>query len=292
MNLAYEVLQVSVPVFLVAALGWAYGRFHSGEMDPVNRINMVLFVPALLFFVLSERIPADLQWGDIAVGATLVVLGSGLLAWPVARLAGMPVRALVPPAMMNNSGNLGLPLALLAFGEALLPLAVVAFVVQVALHFTIGIWLVSGRLDPRMLLANPIFLATAVGIGFNLGDLHAPAMVLPAIEMASQVAIPLMLVALGVRLNQLDLSHWPIGLAGAVVTPATGIACALAAIWLLDLDAVTAEVLLLFGALPPAVMNFLMAERYHSYPAEVAAIVSFGNLAALAVIPAVLFVIL
>jgi malate permease and related proteins len=60
----------------------------------------------------------------------------------------------------------------------------------------------------------------------------------------------------------------------------------------LDLDALTAKVLILFGALPPAVMNYLIAERYAAYPAEVATIVSFGNIAALGVIPGVLLFLL
>lgn len=286
------VLGVTVPIFLIVAVGYVYGRFHADGIDFVNRINLTLFIPPLLFFVLSEKIPADLAWGGIVIGAAIVVIGSGLLAWPVARLLNMPVKALVPTAMMNNCGNLGLPLTLLAFGEAALPLAVVTFVVYVALHFTVGIWLVSGRLDLKLMVRNPIVIATALGFGFYLTGLHAPAMILPGIEMLSQVAIPLMLVALGVRLTEVDLEHWRIGLIGAALAPATGIVCALAAIWLLDLDTVTAGVLLLFGALPPAVMNYLIAERYDASPAEVATIVSFGNIAALAVIPAVLFFIL
>lgn len=101
-----------------------------------------------------------------------------------------------------------------------------------------------------------------------------------------------MLVALGVRLTEVDMTHWRIGLVGGVLAPVTGIACALLVIWLLDLDTVTAGVLLLFGALPPAVMNYLIAERYDAYPAEVATIVSFGHLVALIAIPAALAVVL
>lgn len=286
------VLGVTVPIFLIVAVGYGYGRVHPDGIEFVNRINLTLFIPPLLFFVLSEKIPADLEWGGIVIGAAMVVLGSGLLAWPVARGLKLPVKALVPTAMMNNCGNLGLPLTLLAFGETALPLAVVTFVVYVALHFTVGIWLVRGRLDLLLLVKNPIVIATALGFGFYLAGLHAPAMMLPGIEMLSDVAIPLMLVALGVRLTDVDLTHWRIGLIGAALAPATGIVCAGAAIWLLALDPLTAKVLMLFGALPPAVMNYLLAERYDACPAEVATIVGFGNLAALAVIPAVLLFIL
>ena len=211
------VLGVPVPIFLIVTVGYVYGRVHPDGIEFVNRINLNLFIPPLLFFVLSEEIPADLAWGGIVLGAGIVVLGSGLLAWPIARGLKLPVKALVPTAMMNNCGNLGLPLTLLAFGEAALPLAVVPFVVYVALHFTVGIWLVSGKLDLPLLVKNPIVIATVLGFGFYLAGLHAPTLMLPGIEMLADVAIPLMLVALGVRLTEVDLTHWRIGLIGAAL---------------------------------------------------------------------------
>lgn len=78
---------------------------------------MNLFVPALLFYVLSEKIPTSPEWQSIAWGTAIIVIGSGLLAWPVARLLKIPERVLLPSMMFNNSGNLGLPLAALAFGN-------------------------------------------------------------------------------------------------------------------------------------------------------------------------------
>lgn len=88
---------------------------------------------------------------------------------------------------------------------------------SVCLHFTVDIWLVSGKLDLSLLITNPIVIGTALGFGFYLTGLHAPAMLLPGIEMLSQVAIPLMLVALGVRLTEVDLTHWRIGLVVGVL---------------------------------------------------------------------------
>ena len=43
--------------------------------------------------------------------------------------------------------------------------------------------------------------------------------------------------------------------------------------------------LVIFGALPPAVLNFMLAERYDQEPQNVASIVMLGNLASLIVIP-------
>ncbi|MCG8081699.1 MAG: hypothetical protein JAY73_11875, partial [Candidatus Thiodiazotropha taylori] len=76
----------------------------------------------------------------------------------------------------------GFRAAQLAFGEEMLPFAVVAFVVSTSLHFSLGIWLVSGRLHPMVLLKNPVFLATVAGIAAHIGDWHTPAIVLPGLE--------------------------------------------------------------------------------------------------------------
>jgi predicted permease len=287
-----QILEVTLPVFGIALLGYLYGRLNDSDMDSANRINMNLFVPALLFYVLSEKVPDSPEWQSIALGSVIIVLGSALLSLPLARLLKFRSQIILPSMMFNNSGNLGLPLAALAFGEEMLPFAVVAFVVSTSLHFSLGIWLVSGHLHPMSLLKNPVFLATLAGITAHIADWHTPDLLLPGLEMISRVAIPLMLVALGVRLIHVDLSHWRAGLAGALLCPATGLISAIAAIALLQPTEQMSKILLLFSILPPAVMNFLLAERYQQAADEVAAMVAFGNLASLAVIPLALAFIL
>jgi predicted permease len=280
-----QIIEVTLPVFGIAALGYLYGRINGSDMDSANRINMNLFVPALLFYVLSEKIPDSPEWQSIAWGTAIIVIGSGLLAWPLALLLKIPPRTLLPSMMFNNSGNLGLPLSALAFGDALLPFSVVAFVVSTSLHFSLGIWLVSGQLHPMRLLKNPVFLSTLAGILAYMTNWHTPQILMPGLEMLSQVAIPLMLVALGVRLIHIDISHWKAGLAGALLCPASGLLSAWLAILWLQPSETMQRILLLFSILPPAVMNFLLAERYRRSPDQVASMVAFGNLASLVVIP-------
>ena len=72
-----------------------------------------------------------------------MVLGSGLLAWPFARLLHEDRRTFVPPMMFNNCGNMGLPLAVLAFGQPGLSAMVALFTISNLLHFTLGIWILD-----------------------------------------------------------------------------------------------------------------------------------------------------
>lgn len=110
--------------------------------------------------------------------------------------------------------------------------------------------------------------------------------------MMGQIAIPLMLFALGVRLTAVDFRDWQIGLVGALVCPLAGISMALLISRLLELSSDQFRLLVVFGALPPAVLNFMIAEKYHQEPAMVASIVMLGNLASVAIIPATLMFVL
>lgn len=283
-----SILGVVLPVFGLVLVGYLYARRHTTDMGAANRVNLEVFIPALIFHSMSGEDFRLADYGPLALGGTLVVLGSGVVAYGVARLIGRDWRTLVPPMMFVNSGNMGLPLALLAFGEPMLAAAVVLFLVENLLHFTLGLRMLERGASLLALLRIPMILATLAGLVVSLLAIRIPAPVAVAVEMLGQVAIPLMLFSLGVRLVDANLDHWRIGLLGAVLCPLSGLAVALAVLPWLGLAGEQRDLLLLFAALPPAVLNYLIAERYAQEPAAVAAIVIWGNLASVAVIPAVL----
>jgi predicted permease len=287
-----QVLNIVFPIFAIVLVGYLYARRHGPDMASANRLNLEVFTPALIFSVLSAEGFDLYAYADLALAAFAVVLGSGLIAWPLARLFGWDVRGFVPPMMFNNSGNMGLPLALFAFGEAALPAAMVLFLVENTLHFTVGNAILIRRINPLALLRMPMLVATLAGIAVSLLQVPIPGPVHGAIELLGQIAIPLMLFSLGVRMTGANLSDWRIGVAGAIVCPASGLlVAALVLVWI-DLSATEVAQLLVFAALPPAVLNFMLAERYNIQPQQVAAIVLLGNMASLLVIPLVLFQVL
>jgi predicted permease len=214
-----------------------------------------------------------------------VVLGSGLLAWPLARWMKVEARTFLPPMMFNNSGNIGLPLAVLAFGEGMLPAAVALFATSNLLHFTLGTSIVRGDAHFAGFLRSPMVLATAGGVALSLSGLGLPGFVGVAVRMAGDVAVPLMIFTLGVRMATTPLGVWRVGLAGGVVRPLAGLAMALPLGALLGLSGSRLGLLYLFASLPPAILNFMVAERYRQEPDKVASIVLIGHLASLVFVP-------
>jgi predicted permease len=270
------------------AVGYLYSRWRRPDMTAANQLNMAVLLPALIFAVLSGKDFNIQEYGPLALAALVVVLGSGLLAWPVARLAGVPAKTFVPPMMFTNSGNMGLPLAVFAFGEQALPAAVVLFIVENGLHFTLGTWLMDRHAHWLDVLKQPIVIATLAGVAFAFGGWGMPKPVGAAVELLGQASIPLLLFSLGARLTSVDPREWKIGVLGAVVCPLSGVLMVLAVLPLLDLTAQQRSLLIVFGALPPAVLNFLVAEQYRQEPGRVAALVMIGNLGAFVAIPVAL----
>ena len=280
-----RILTIILPVLLIVLAGWLYARHATPDMRAANKLNMDVCVPLLVFTALSARDFQLLAQWKLLPAAALVGAVSGLLAWPLCRLAGVSPRTLLPPVMFNNCGNMGLPLALLAFGRDGFNAFVVLFVISNLLHFTLGAFIFSRHTRWRGLARNPIVIATALGLLFGVAGWHLPDWLMLGAKMLGDMTIPLMLFALGVRMLDVSLAGWRIGVLGAVLCPLTGLAGALLVSPLLQLDSQQHALLVLFGVLPPAVLNFLMAELYRQEPERMASIVLIGNLASLLFVP-------
>lgn len=208
-----------------------------------------------------------------------------MLAWPFAKLLREDVRTFVPPMMFNNCGNLGLPLAVLAFGQAGLSAMVALFTISNLLHFTLGMHIVNRHAAFWPVFRNPMVIATFIGFAFAILHPPVPDWLMLAIKMTGEAMIPLMLISLGVRMATVSWGGWNLGVIGALVCPLTGIAMAALLAPLLRLDPTQQGLLILFGCLPPAVLNFMVAEQYDQEPAKVASIVLIGNVASLVFVP-------
>ena len=272
-----KIIEILFPVFILVVVGYLYGRRYRPNLQAVNQLMLFVFVPALVFDVMSRRNFQVVEYQWLALAGVIVVLGSGIIAWPAGRALGYPQRAFLPTMMFNNCGNLGLPLALLAFGEKGLEGAVILFLVSNLLHFTLGTWIFGGIISWKGLLLNPVNIATVAGLGVNFLQVRLPDFILLPISMLGQIVIPFMLISLGVRMLSVKRADLGRGIVGAVVRPLSGLVPAMAAVWLLPLDVAQVSLLILFATLPPAVLNFLFAEQYQQDPELVASLVLVGN---------------
>lgn len=285
MELAWRIAQVIIPVFLIVAIGFWYGRRTRPDLGMFNRIVLDVMTPVLVYTALAGK---EFRLADhtplLLAGAALILL-TGLAAWPLARLTRTDARSLVPVVMFTNCGNMGLPLALLAFGPAGFGAAVGLFSISNLIHFSLGARITSAHAGTRELLLSPLMIASALGFASAASGVRPPDVLFTGLRMLGEAMLPLMLFSLGVRLTSLRREDVPRGLLGAFARPLIGLAVALPLAHALGLEGMARAQLLLFAALPPAVMQFMLAERYRQEPERVAAMILLGNAVAVAFVP-------
>ncbi len=291
-SLTFRLVAILFPIFGIVAAGYFYARQHKPEMAVANRLNMDVFVPALVFAAMAGKSFDLAAYAPLALGGFIVLATCGLLAWPIARLIGSQPKTLAPPMMFNNSGNIGLPLAVLAWGEEALPAAVILFMVENTLHFSFGARLLDPHARLLTLWRVPVVAAAIAGLAVAILKIPIWQPLVIAIKMLGDVSVPLLLFSLGVRMTDVSFREWKVATGSALLRPIAGMLIAAGVIQLLGLQGREAAMLLVFGALPPAVLNFLFAERYKQEPERVASIVLIGNLAALIFLPLALVLVL
>lgn len=271
---ALTVLQITAPVFLLAGVGLAWVRMgFDYPMAFVTRMAMALAVPCLIFVALMETEidPAALTALSLATLSAYGAVGAAFLVVTLA--AGLDRRTFLAPLVFGNTGNVGLPLALFAFGQEGLGLAVVVFAVMAMLSFTVGVWVVSGGGSPAPALREPLVAATIAGGACLWFDVSTPAFVTESLRLIGQMAIPLMLVTLGVAMARLR----PAELLRPGVLSLVKLALTAGMAWgvgrAFDLPPTAFAVLVLQVATPVAVTSYLLAEKYGADADAVAGLV-------------------
>ena len=288
----YQIFSIIFPVVAIVLVGYFYATKFQPNMETANTINMNIFLPALMFSVLSKESFQIQNYQLLAISGVIVILGSGILAWVVAKALNINIKTFVPPMMFNNTGNIGLPLAVLAFGEIALGAAVVLFAIEMLLHFTFGAYILSKNANFMSIFRSPILIATLAGLSINIIDFELWLPFTQMIDLLGQAAIPLLLFTLGTRLIGINFGDWKLGVLGSFLCPVVGLIVALAVIQFIELEHLHYQQLILFSVLPPAVLNHMMAEKYQQQPETVASIVMIGNIGSLIVLPMALYYVL
>lgn len=291
--LASDLFAIIAPVFVCAIIGYGWARRGMPfDNEFTTSLTSNIAFPCLIVGTLARLEIDAAAFSQMAVGGLITVAATIAAAAAVVRLAGLPQPVYLPSLVFGNTGNIGLPLCLFAFGEEGLALGIVFFTVFLLIQFTFGIWVSSGQGSVRILLRTPLVWAAVIGMSFQLLDIRFPEWVDNTIGLIGNMAIPLMLLTLGVSLANLKVTSLRRSLAMALGRLGIGLAVGLAVVALLGLEGASRGVLILESAMPVAVLNYLFAARYGRSPEEVAGLVLVSTTIAFITMPGLLLLVL
>jgi malate permease and related proteins len=291
MNLLTSLSPV-IPVFLLIGVGYVFAHWKKINLAALTEIIVYLAAPCLVFTSLAGRSLFAVDIAVICAGAIGMVGGVGLLIWVYFVLFRFRSRGFALPVLFMNAGNMGMPLALFALGEPGLQRATLMFVIMSIFQYSLGIYIVSGKGNWKEIFRLPLPYATALGLSFNVGQIVVPEPLFRPLAMLGYSTIPLMLVSLGYRLHDVRSLRWGHALGGALLRVCGGFVAAYTTVAIIGAQDINRQLILLYGSLPAAVVNFVLTEKYGQDPELAASIVVLSTMLSLCAIPMVLWLIL
>lgn len=300
MTSVVEVLAQNIlPIFLVAAVGFVLRRYLKLDKRALTGVSFYAFSPALVF---SSLVSTQLDGGEllqIAAFTIIVILGMGLVGLLASRLMRLPRRdtiSLILVLMFVNSGNYGLVLNQLRYGDDGLSRAIVYYVVSTILFFTVGVFLASmGHTSTRQsvgrLLRLPAFYAVILAIAVYSLAIPVPGPLMRAIEVAGDGAIPAMLIVLGMQvaditsLDGLRLAI-PASLLRLLVAPVLAVLVAA----LVGLQGVGRAASILEASMPTAVLATVIAAEFDLRQSVITSTVVLSTLLSIITLPAIIII--
>ena len=280
-----KIATITLPIFTLVLVGFLYSRRIKPDLGGANKLVVDLALPVLIFISLSAKTFDPISALSFTVASIALIVVSGLIAWPLTRLSGATKQAFLPCAMFTNVGPIGIPLIALAYGSEGMATAVVLLVISNVLHFTLGASVMSGKVDWHMVYANPLVWATVLGVASSQFQWVLPDWVQTSCTMIGSVLVPMMLMSLGSRLASSQISDAWVGIQSGILILIVRLAAVFSVLWLIPLEGLERGALILFACLPPAVFNFMLADKFQVEPNKVASTVIVGHLLSLVFLP-------
>ena len=289
----FTVLEVVTPVFLLAAIGYFWVKLgFEYRVEFVTRLAMTIAIPALVFTSLTQNTINPKFLTEMIIVVCMAYAVVSVLALIFTFIFKLDLRTFLMPLISGNTGNLGLPLCFLAFGKDGLGYAVIVFAFTSIVAFTFGLWVVSGTRSFKQPLKEPLVPATILGLLFMFYGWEIPKILTNSLNLISQMAIPLMLITLGVAVarlkTQLAFKTLGISISKIMIGTIAGITVG----YQFSIPYEAFAVLIIQMSMPVAVTSYLLAEKYGANSEAVAGLVVISTFLTTFTTPVVLSVLL
>ncbi len=280
-----KIVSITLPIFIIVFIGFFYSRKTKPDLVGANKLVVDVALPILIFISLSAKSFDPISALSFTGASIALILLTGVMAWPISTFSGSEPQAFLPCAMFSNVGPIGIPLIALAYGPEGMASAAVLLVISNVLHFTLGAGVMSGKVDWRMVYANPLVWATVLGVATSEMKLELPVWLQTSCTMIGNILVPMMLMSLGARLASSQVSDVWVGIRSSVLIFIVRLAAVFLILWLIPLQGLERGALILFACLPAAVFNFMLADKFQVQPHKVASTVIIGHIMSLVFLP-------
>ncbi len=292
MELYLKLIDVLFPVFFVIGVGYYLGKKDS-NFDTTFITNFAgnIGTPAMIFYTITTTgITLDI-FIEYFIYALIIIGGFSLVGLFFLFILKKDVISELPPLILPNTGNMGVPICLFAYGTAGLGIASAIASVIILLHFTLGVLLAKKSFSLEILIKNVPIYAILASIIFLYFRWDVPGYIENTTFLLTYTTIFLVLMSLGIALSRFEVVSWTkasiLGAVRVIIGPIIGFSL----IKYLDLDGFAAGVLLIQSAMPSAVLTYLVGSMYSDKKVvdSVASVIVTSTVMSLITVPIVVF---
>tara|TARA_A100001015_G_scaffold210138_1_gene235443 strand:- start:4238 stop:5137 length:900 start_codon:yes stop_codon:yes gene_type:complete len=292
MELYLKLIDVLFPVFFVIGIGFYLGKKNPNiSTDFITTFAGNVGTPAMIFYTITTTGVTLSVFTEFFIYAFIIIIGFSLIGFLFLLILKKDFISELPPLILPNTGNMGIPICLFAYGTAGLGVASAIASVIILLHFTLGVLLAKKSFSLKILIKNMPVYGIIISVLFLYFEWDVPGYLENTTFLLTYATIFLVLMSLGIALTRLKVVSWTdasiLGAVRVVIGPVIGFAL----IKFLDLDGFAAGVLLIQSCMPSAVLTYLVGSMYSERRVvdNVASVIVTSTIMSFITIPVVVF---
>tara|TARA_B100000963_G_C22606583_1_gene662796 strand:- start:1295 stop:2194 length:900 start_codon:yes stop_codon:yes gene_type:complete len=263
MELYLKLIDVILPIYVIIGIG-----YYIGIKNPKFNTNFItnfaakIGSPGMIFYTITTTGITLSLFIEYFIYALIVITGFSIVGVFFLFILKKDFISELPPLILPNTGNIGIPMCLFAFGEQGLGIASAIASVILLLHFTLNIFLAKKDFSLSVLIKSMPFYAILVSVVFLYFEWEVPGFIENTTFLLTYATIFLVLMSLGIALTRLKVVSWTNALLLGFVRVILGPALGFLFIKYLNLTGIPAGVLLIQSAMPSAVLTYLVGSMY------------------------------
>ena len=293
MQIYLKLFEVLFPVFFIIGIGYFLGKKKSNiDTAFITNYSSDYGAPALFLFAITSSGVTFGVFSEYFVYSVIALFSFALIGIIFLFFMKKDISRELPPFFLPNTGNMGIPICLFAYGSLGMGVAAAISSLVVLLHFTVNIFLASRKFDIKILLKSPSTYAVIIAVTFLYFDISMPKFVLNTVMLLGYTMIVLILMSLGISLTQLKVFSLKSSLISSVGRVIIGPIIGFLIIKVFNLSGFGAGVMLIQSSMPSAILTYLIASMYS--PKEIvdniSSMIVVSTLMSLITVPIIVFI--
>ena len=293
MEIYLKLFEVLFPVFFIVGIGYFLGKKKS-DIDTtfITNYSANFGAPALFIFAITSSGVDYAIFSEYFVYSVIALICFAITGIIFLFFMKKDIFRELPPFFLPNTGNMGIPICLFAYGSLGMGVAAAISSLVVLLHFTVNIFLASKKFDIKIILKSPSTFAVIIAVAFLYFDLDMPKFVLNSVMLLGYTMIVLILMSLGVSLTQMKVFSLKSSIISSVGRVIIGPIIGFMLIKIFNLSGYAAGVLLIQSAMPSAILTYLIASMYSPKKIvdNISSMIVVSTLMSLITIPIIVFI--